>query len=408
MTSGVDAAERFARFRLIEWWDQRLLEQARVVVVGAGALGNELVKNCALLGIGHLAVVDFDRVELSNLSRAVLFRASDAGGTKAQVAVRAARELNPGVRAVGLEADVVHGLGLGLIAWADLVLGGVDNREARLAINRACYRVGTPFIDGAIEALSGLARVFLPPEGACYECTMSADDWKALEQRHSCSLLNRELIEFGKVPTTPTTASVIAGIQCQEALKILHGRESLSGEGFVFDGVGHSSYRTTYPRNPACLSHDPIPEVRATARSSVTATVREALGWARDALGPAAVLELARDHLLGLDCPTCGDSQRVLRPLSSMAESDATCPRCNARRAPRLFHSVQGDEDFLDLRLADIGLPPWDIVLGRAGERAVGFELSADRESVLGPAMPSADLPRDAGGARAELARGSP
>ena len=74
--------DRFARFRLISWWDQQRLERARVLVVGAGALGNEIIKNLALLGIGHLFVADRDRIEMSNLSRSVLFRRADCGRTK--------------------------------------------------------------------------------------------------------------------------------------------------------------------------------------------------------------------------------------------------------------------------------------------------------------------------------------
>ena len=69
----------------------------------------------------------------------------------------------------------------GVYRWADMVIGGLDNRKARLAINRACYQVNRPWIDGAIQEIQGTARVFAPGEngdGACYECTMSKTDWK--------------------------------------------------------------------------------------------------------------------------------------------------------------------------------------------------------------------------------------
>ncbi|MDQ3441704.1 MAG: ThiF family adenylyltransferase, partial [Planctomycetota bacterium] len=77
---------RFDRFKLIGWWDQRKLAAAKVLVVGAGALGNEIVKNLALLGIGNILIADKDRIEHSNLSRSVLYRAADAGMPKAVVA----------------------------------------------------------------------------------------------------------------------------------------------------------------------------------------------------------------------------------------------------------------------------------------------------------------------------------
>jgi adenylyltransferase/sulfurtransferase len=381
----VAVEERFARFGLIEWWQQSRLAAARVVVVGAGALGNEVIKCLSLLGVGRLVIVDLDSIETSNLSRAVLFRAGDAGRAKAEVAARAARDLYPGMRAVGLSADVVHGIGAGLFRWADLVIGALDNREARLTVNRLCYAVGTPWIDGAIEALSGVARVFVPPEGPCYECSMSELDWKLLAQRHSCSLLNRELIAFGKVPTTPTTAAVIAGVQCQEALKLLHGRPSpLAGAGFVFDGLEHASYPIRYSRNPDCLSHEPLRTILETGARVGSTTARQALGWAREALGPRAKLVFTRELLRGLECPGCGRTDRLLKPLQAVSEADSRCPACGARRAPQLFHSVGEGDEVLDESLATLGVAPWDVLVGREGDRAVGFELDGDRPAILG------------------------
>ena len=89
--------DRYSRLNLIGWWDQQRLREARVLVVGAGALGNEVLKNLALVGIGHITIVDFDVVEDSNLSRSVLFRASDSGKPKSVVAARSVVDLNPDV-----------------------------------------------------------------------------------------------------------------------------------------------------------------------------------------------------------------------------------------------------------------------------------------------------------------------
>src|SRR5215212_56238 len=242
------AAEgRFARFKLIGWWDQSRLSRARVVVIGAGALGNEILKNLALLGVGNVFVADMDKIENSNLSRSVLYRESDNGTHKATAAAAAARDIYPDIKIHAFNGNVVHDLGLGIFRWADVVIAGLDNREARLSINRNCWKVNRPWIDGAIEAIDGSARVFVP-DGPCYECTMSPTDWKLLQMRRSCNLLSRPEMEGGKTPTTPTVSSIVAGVQCQEAVKLLHGMETIAGGAWVFKGVTADSYITRFQR----------------------------------------------------------------------------------------------------------------------------------------------------------------
>ena len=212
-----------------------------------------------LLGIGTVLVADLDVVENSNLSRCVLFREHDEGSPKAEVVAAAAGALNPDVRVIPLVGDVRTSVGLGVYRDLDLVIGGLDNREARVHVNQACWKAGVPWVDGAIEGLLGVMRVFVPPDSACYECTMNRHDHKLLAMRRACSLLTRDQMLAGKVPTTVTSASVIAALQVQEAVKLLHRDEldySFAGRGFVFNGVTHDSYVVTYPRREDCLSHD--------------------------------------------------------------------------------------------------------------------------------------------------------
>src|SRR6187551_1299477 len=252
--------DRFGRFKLIGWWDQKKLSDAKVLVIGAGALGNEIIKNLALLGVGNVFIADKDRIENSNLSRSVLYRAADTGKFKAEVAARAAKDIYPEINVHFFNGDVVHDLGMGVYRWADIVLGGLDNREARLSINRNCYKLNRPWVDGAIEQINGTARVFVP-DGPCYECTMSETDWKLLQHRRSCNLLSRPEMEGGKTPTTPTVSSIVAGVQTQEAVKLLHGLEVIAGRGWVFNGLSAEVYHIEFQRKETCYSHDALDEV---------------------------------------------------------------------------------------------------------------------------------------------------
>ncbi len=111
----IDDDDRYGRLRLISWWRQERLAAASVLVVGAGALGNEVIKNLALLGVGTTYLIDLDVVEASNLSRSVLFRAEDGGQPKATAAARRACELNPEITVVPMHGDVHHRSGTGAL-----------------------------------------------------------------------------------------------------------------------------------------------------------------------------------------------------------------------------------------------------------------------------------------------------
>jgi len=233
-----------------------------VLVIGAGALGNEVIKNLALLGLGHVVVADMDRIELSNLSRSALFRETDEGKFKSECAVRAAKQIFPGMDARAIVGNILADLGLGWFRWADVVIGALDNREARVFVNAACARVDRPWIDGGIEVLHGVARGFAPPKTACYECTMSAVDWDLLNKRRSCSLLARRAIAQRGTPTTPTTASIIGAIQVQEMIKLLHGRPALLGRRLRLCSAREPWRRTTGAAMPSPsrrVAHDLMP-----------------------------------------------------------------------------------------------------------------------------------------------------
>jgi adenylyltransferase/sulfurtransferase len=378
--------DRYSRFRLIPWWNQELLHRTRILVIGAGALGNEIVKNLALLGIGNILVCDMDRIENSNLSRSILFRRSDEGEYKAEVIARAAREINPDVRARAFVGNALHDLGLGVYRAFDIVIGGLDNREARLHINQSCWKVNKPWVDGAIEVVSGVARVFVPPDGACYECTMNAIDFEMLRRRKSCSLLTRDQMLEGKVPTTPTTSSVIAGIQCQEAVKLVHGRRELpvlAGKGFFFNGMTLDSFIIEYQRKEDCLSHDTYAAIEETPWSASETTAREVIEAVHARLGADAVVELEREIVASLDCRQCGTEQPVYLPITQLGESEARCSGCGEMRWPNLTHSLEADAPYADKPLAALGIPPLDIITGRRGFDRIHFELTGDRAALL-------------------------
>ncbi len=381
---GVD--DRFTRLRQIHWWKQETLSAARLVVVGAGALGNEIVKNLSLLGIGKIMIIDLDRIEMSNLARSVLFREDDIGKMKAETAALRAREIFPGSSAIGMTADVCGEVGAGIFRWADLIVGGLDNREARLHLNRMAWRFGKPFIDGAIEQLDGIARTFIPDpanQNACYECTLGERDWQLLAQRRSCALLSREQMQTGHTPTTPTVSSIIGAIEVQEAVKWLHGMPVSPAEAFVFRGLSLETDRVRYMRNPTCLAHETLSEIVELDGGSGDVTVSELLELAQDLLGEGAVIDVGRDLVTRFAC-ACGKIDWVGRALSRVRVGEAMCD-CGRVREATIVHQMERGSPYGDRRLAEMGVPRFDVVVARKEDRAIGLELAGDGSAVLGP-----------------------
>jgi molybdopterin/thiamine biosynthesis adenylyltransferase len=371
--------DRYATFGFISWWDQRKVRDATVLVAGAGALGNEVVKNLALLGVGRLLIVDFDTVEAANLSRSVLFRDTDRGRGKAESAAAAAMQLNPDVAAGWIDGDLTRQVGLGLFRRADVVVSCVDSREARLAINRACYRVGRPWVDGALHEMLGEVRVFWPGRGACYECTLGPADYQAIGLRASCSALARERMLEGKLATTTTIAAIIGGAQAQEVLKILHGLPVQPGAGVVWNGLTNDVHNVTYPRAEDCPSHDAWgPIVECPELSAHASTARQMLAHVRRELGGAATLELGYDLVAGFECVAGHAGQEPPRPAAAVGESAAACPVCGRARWPRLIHRLGGGEACLDHTLADLGVPPLHVLAGCGEGGRRWFELTGD------------------------------
>jgi adenylyltransferase/sulfurtransferase len=230
----------------------------------------------------------------------------------------------------------------------------------------------------------GIVRVFWPGQGACYECTLSDLDYQIIGLRYSCPLLARENILQGKVPTTPTSASIVAAFQTQEALKLIHGMEVQPGKAIMINGLTNDIYTTEYPVKDYCLSHsrlDPIIELpRARAKSM---TLGELITIAKDELGEDVALEFDGELVVSMICPDCGEETAVYKRMARLYEQEATCPQCGAKRDMNLTHRIVGDENYLDRTLAQIDVPPLSIIRARNGKERVYYELTGDKETFL-------------------------
>jgi molybdopterin/thiamine biosynthesis adenylyltransferase/DNA-binding transcriptional regulator YhcF (GntR family) len=375
--------DRLGTFDFISWWDREKVQNAKVMVVGAGALGNEVIKNLALMGIGNIFIVDFDKIELANLSRSVLFRETDNNRSKAEIAAARAKAVNPSVHVQYLNGDITTKLGLGIFRRMDVIIGCLDNREARLAVNRFCYWINKPWVDGAIQELLGLVRVFVPGQGACYECTLTEQALRDLSLRYSCPLLARQNILLGKVPTTPTIASIIGAMQSQEALKLINNMPVQPGKVTHFNGMVNDMHTTAYSPRDDCESHWTYGEITELPARVERTTLDDLLRIACADLGLNAVIELDQELVTKLECPTCHTVEEVLRPLSEVTLEAGNCPTCGILREASMTHVITGEEPFLHRTLASVGVPALHIIRAHNGQEYRFYELSGDLADAL-------------------------
>ena len=265
-------------------------------------------------------------------------------------------------------------------------MAGLDNREARLWINRSAWKMNRPWIDGAIEGINGVARVFLPGIAPCYECTLGEVDWALLQKRMSCNLLVLEQTVEGKIATTPTISSIIAGVQVQEAMKLIHGLPTLASKGYVFEGMNHSSYVVEYTENPDCMSHYTLPQIVHLRESSEELTLAELRQRAQSDLGsPEVVIEFSRDVVQKFVCPACNEEEELYQPVGSVPFERAKCKKDGQLRTVVALHSYAGEAELGGRHVSKLGLPLLDVFIARTGPREIAYIPYGDVSQVLGP-----------------------
>lgn len=390
--------DRYSVLKLIDGFDLERVRSAKVLVIGAGAIGNEVLKNLALLGFGHIFIYDRDTIEMSNLTRSILFRAGDRDQPKAETAARALKSINPDLHVGWWNGDIRFDLGLGLVQRMDVVIGCLDNREARLTINSKCFQAGRPWVDAGIGQLNGQVRAFLPPDGTCYECSYSDEDY--MQVAVPCNQLASVYASEGKIPTTPTIASIVAGVQVQEALKLLsyedwRGR-TLVGHELIYNGTVEDVSITALPRRDDCPAHRMFETERIVLLPGVSAdttTFGQLLQLVEERLGAGTTLMLNFDLALGVSCHECGRRKSLLQPLQKLFREDLFCAECgqeglldpSSDLTARVNKSLAHYETLRDLKLAAVNVPPLDILtgIGPDGTKAY-FELTGDEMRLLG------------------------
>jgi adenylyltransferase/sulfurtransferase len=206
---------------------QKKLLSASVFIAGTGGLGAPAALYLAAAGVGKIAVADFDKVDLSNLQRQIIYSTEDVGKPKALVSAEKLKKLNPDIEVVAINEKISASNVIDLIKDYDIVLDGSDNFSARYAVSDACVILGKPYVYGSVLRFEGQVSTFVPSaEGPCYRCLYPEPPPPGVMP--SC----QEAGVLGVVP------GIIGLLQANEVLKLILGKgQPLIGKLLVFDAL---------------------------------------------------------------------------------------------------------------------------------------------------------------------------
>ena len=237
-------SERYARqVRLPELGveGQRRLKASSAVIIGAGGLGSPVSIYLAAAGIGRIGLVDFDRVDVTNLHRQILYRSSDVGFSKLDRAGSHLGDLNPEVSIEKHEARLTSENALQILSSYDVVIDGTDNFATRYLVNDATVILGKPNVYGSIFRFEGQLSVFDARKGPCYRCLYP--DPPPPDLVPSCAV-------GGVLGVLP---GVIGTLQAIEAIKLLAGiGEPLIGRLLLFDALTTRFRQLTLQKDVRC------------------------------------------------------------------------------------------------------------------------------------------------------------
>ncbi|MGB9635722.1 MAG: ThiF family adenylyltransferase [Thermoplasmata archaeon] len=254
---GMHDEDMFDREKRIPWIKFNQILKSKALIVGAGALGNEVGKNLVLSGFKNITIVDMDKIVKSNLSRCALFRIEDAeqGLLKAEVLARELKNLDKSIK-VSWYSKPIQELPDDFLKQFDIIFGCLDNIMARLYINSHAYYYGIPLVDGGTLGTSGKVQVVIPPRTSCIECGMNKTHFKNLEQVFSCSGREDVTIYSPKLPAEITTTAVIAALQVLCGIKIISKEYAALPQNLIYyDGYRNVFEVLEVPLNANCPNH---------------------------------------------------------------------------------------------------------------------------------------------------------
>ena len=386
----------------------KLIKNAKILVVGVGAGGNEVLKNLLLIGFGNITIIDFDHIEDSNLSRTTLFRKEDIGKSKAVVAAERLTEIalheSPNIRA--FHGNLMTEIGKNIFWEHDIVICCVDTQKARAYINDWCVLSNTPFFEmgfsnydvnvcffapeGGIVQSDGTRKDKLPSndgifpkfEGKFPVCLREEIGIKSFdEKRNSCSGYKMQDINLTKIPTIQVSAAMAGALVAMELIKYLDGKDTIRNKMFMFYGQTYGTDIFNYHRNHACSIHEEKIDCVIPIEVKSTTTLKEFIQSITDYFCTQILLYLPESYIISGKCHGCGKIISYNKRHSQISHNERWCDDC--RNAYPNFETITNfgssgtllvktessldlSEEILSRTLAQVGIPENDVLKVKA------------------------------------------
>ena len=301
-------------------------------------------------------------------------------------------EINPQIKVISIVGNLFSEVGLGIYKDVDVVIGCLDSRIARYLLNRLCMRVGKTWIDGSIENMTGVVKVYSPGVN-CYECNLSREEFNNIMLRTGCADVVRSQTSAGRVATTPISASIVGAMQAQEAMKIIHTSDgeptpfkTLLGKMWRFEGMTNTinTYKyASWKKN--CPAHERWTEIMQCYELSADLKVKEVLEKLKKILKVNIVeINMRNNKFIDKIISDRPEKEFVLHiPESKLEDTILLNEELRKLSYRTIFHKCfyeNIDESFpyVELLLREIGIPRYDIIQVSTDKGLKYVELSKD------------------------------
>jgi len=353
------------------------IKSTRILVIGAGSGGNEVLKNLALMGFGYFTIIDFDTIEKSNLSRTTLFFKNDIGKSKSQTAAKSLRKItlhdNPEI--TGIDAKI-QDIGKQVFLEHDIVICCVDTMDARAYINDWCVLLNKPFFEMGFDRFT-IQISFFPNESTQDSCLRELIGYSDFSgTRQSCSKLKIKDNELEHIPTIQVAAAFAGVFVATEVILYLQNESKLKNSLLQYAAKHHNVLVINIPQKPDCPMHENVKiEIH---KSSLTSekTYKDVLTELREEHKRDFYIKWGDEYIYSMNCEECGKSLLIRKFKSNVFDNERWCKSCidlNAykevpvqakwKKTSELNLFNPNHVFFLNLSMSDFGVQNKDIIL---------------------------------------------